>query len=343
MNTPVRLALVGLGSWGRTVVEATINSSKLDWGWVYSRTQSTRQAFAEKYNSRPAPSYEAILEDPSVEGVVLMTPNDVHREQVLAAASHHKAVLVDKPIANTLQDASDIVAGCDQANVTLAVGHQLRHHHTIRHIKSLLDSGELGTPITVEANVSSARGYDIVPDEWRWSRERCPGGPLIQLVVHYTDILQYLLGSVERVMGWQRHRFIEAPIDDVTGTMLEFECGVLGHISSSYAVDHSYKTLTLRCSKASVHFDEDTGLTLMRGVKRQHIPLPKSTMHGMVLEEIEEFADCIRFGKVPDVGGREATRALAVVVAALRSQQEGKAICIEDILALETNTMIVSR
>ncbi len=332
MEAPVRLALVGLGKWGQAIMNATLASPKIDWVWVYSRTESRRLAFAEKYSSRPAPSYETILEDPSVEGVVLVTPNDVHREQAVVAARHGKSVLVDKPIANTLDDAIEMIAACKQANVTLAVGHQLRRDPAIRRIKSMLDCGELGTPITLESTLSSGRGYQLSRGEWRWSRERCPGGPLMQLAIHPADTLQYLLGPVEQVLAWQRHRFIQAPIDDLTGTMLEFEGGVLGYISSSYAVDHPYYQITLRCSEASVHFDKDTGLTLIREAGREKIPLPESDMSSMVLEEIEEFGCCIRTEKAPEVGGREAVRALAVIVAALKSQQEGKAVIVRDIL-----------
>ncbi len=226
-SEPVRLGLVGLGDWGEHVAQAAERVPGVLIHACYSRSPETRAAFARRHNCQSSPTYEAMLEDPAIEGIIIMTPNNAHREQATLAALYGKHVLVTKPIAATIEDGRAIVRACAEAGVILAVGHQSRREPALRCLKQLLDADELGKPVMAEANISTGRGAEIRPEQWRWRRDECPGGPLIQLGIHHVDTLQYLLGPIRRVQGWQRRAMVQAEIDDVTGTLLEFENGCL--------------------------------------------------------------------------------------------------------------------
>jgi predicted dehydrogenase len=333
----IRLGLVGLGDWGEQVALAAAMEPGVELVACYARTAETRAAFAARHDCRACASLEVLLAAPDIHGVVVMTPNNAHREPVVAAAGHGKHVLVTKPIATTIADGQAMIAACERAGVILAVGHQSRREPAIAALKETLDAGELGQPVLVEANISTARGLGIGPDEWRWRRDECPGGPLIQLGIHHVDTLQYLLGRIVRVQSWQRRSLVAAEFEDVTLTLLEFASGLPGYLGSSYAASMA-TWIKVYGTRALAHYDQLGGLTIHRdawptGPRRElrSAPLdfrrpPIPTMRA----EVAEFAECIRTGKPLDIGGRFALRNLAVVLAAVRSAETAAAVRIEE-------------
>ena len=334
----VRLGLVGLGDWGEHVAQAAERVPGVSIVACYSRSPERRASFAQRHNCRPSPSYEAMLADPEIEGVIIMTPNSAHREQATLAASYGKHVLVTKPIAATIEDGKAIIRACAEAGVILAVGHQSRREPALRRLKELVDAGELGQLVMVEANISTGRGTEIGPTEWRWRRDECPGGPLIQLGIHHVDTLQHLLGPIRRVQGWQRHAIVQAEIDDVTGTLLEFENGVLGYLGSAYSSSQAC-WIKLYGTRYVAHYDQHLGLTLSQDTWAGG-PVRRQVANGMSLqwpiltmqEEVAEFATCIRTGKAPEIDGAQALRNLAVVLAAVRSHETGRPVMVDELL-----------
>jgi predicted dehydrogenase len=298
----------------------------------FAPTRAHAEAFAARRGCKVAASYEAVLGDAAVDGVILATPNDVHRQEVESAARHHKHVFVEKPIALTVSDGQAATRACAEAGTVLAVGHQSRREAGVRQVKALIDAGELGEVVGVEANISTDTGLTVVPGTWRWDRRQCPGGPLIQIGIHHIDTLCYLLGPVARVWGIQRRRLIEAPIDDVTVTLLEFRSGVVGHLTSHYTTARAADIRVIG-TKGNACFDRALGLRLRRDTRarvvEETIPLPAADP---IAEEIREFAGCIRDGGRPEVGGEEATLALAVVLAAIESGARGRAVEVDDLL-----------
>jgi predicted dehydrogenase len=322
----VRFASIGVGDWGVMLADGVRASGLGEIVTCYAPTHAHCEKFAARYGCQIAPSFEAILADPSIEAVILATPNDKHRRQIEAAAQHGKHVMVEKPIALTVADGIAATRACAQAGVLLAVGHQSRREAGARKLKSLVTSGELGEIIGVEANISTASGMTVKPGEWRWSREQCPGGPLIQIGIHHIDTLNYLFGTITRVYGMQKHRVIPSIIDDASVTLLEFENGILGHLTSHYATARAIDIRILG-TKANAIFDKVMGVTVRHDTRERVVreTIPVDTVDP-ICEEMAEFARCIRSGGRPEVGGEEATFALAVVVAAIESNQRGCAV-----------------
>ncbi len=339
----MKLGLIGLGDWGKQVAEAAQLDPSIEIVACYARTPETRLSFAEQYDCTPHPTYEDMLRDSTIEGVVIMTPNVAHRKQTVAAAAHGKHCLVTKPIASSIEDGKAMIQACEEAGVILAIGHQSRREPAIRQLKDLLTAGDLGEPVLVECNISTARGLEIQPDDWRWSREECPGGPLIQLGVHHIDTIQYLLGPIIKVQGWQRSTLVQADIDDVTCTLLEFESGLLGYLGSTYAASQAC-WIKVYGTSSNAHYDQHLGLTLSKDtwehgpVREQEAPgidltgVPIPTMR----EEVAEFAECIRKGKEPDIDGEQGLRNLAVVLATVESGETGKAVAVDELLTRST-------
>jgi predicted dehydrogenase len=210
------------------------------------------------------------------------------------------------------------------------VGHQSRREAGVRQLRALIDSGELGDVIGVEANISTDSGLTVSPGAWRWNRAQCPGGPLIQIGIHHIDTLCYLLGPIDLVFGIQKHRIIAAPIDDATVTVLEFRNGVIGHLTSHYATARAIDIRVLG-TKGNACYDRTSGLTVRRATRTRVVE--ETILLDAVApleEEMEEFARCIRRGGRPEVGGEEATFALAVVLAAVESAARGASVKVDD-------------
>ncbi len=329
MKKPIKVGLVGLDGWSRSIVESVEKSKKLKLTSCFSRTKEKREKFAQEHNCRSAKSYEEMVKDKDIEGVLLITPNHIHAEQAVLAARYGKNVFVDKPIANAIENAKKIIRACRENKVILSVGHNSRRASEVREMKSLVARGTLGRILSAEANFSHSGGLRLTSQQWRWDENECPALPLMQLGIHHIDNLVYLLGPVRRVFSFMRRIYFSAPNKDTTVTLMEFSSGPLGYLGSNYISPQVYY-LNLHGTKANLFFNLGEGLYIRRSgdTKREKIEVRKVDT---VLEELEEFAECIRENEKPEVGGEEALQALAIVEAAIRSNKLGKSVDVEEI------------
>ena len=339
----VRVGVVGLGRWARVLADALKRSDRLRIVNCFSRSEESREAFSRQYQCRSAKSYQDLLNDPEIEGVIVTTPNDAHAEPILEAAARGKAIYVDKPIAHTIEEAIKIERACRDAGVVLSVGHSARRLQGNRKIKEIMDQGKLGKLVMAECNFSNDRSLELTPDKWRWYKEKSPGGPLIQLAVHHTDTLNYLFGPAKTVTCMAKRLYTPAEIEDVTMTVLEMESGQLCYIGSNWASQGTFFT-NVYGMEANLYFtvdfnfwsrsdvvDQHTRLEIQHRGSSEHQPIPLG-QGDMFREQLDEFADCVRGKKQPEVGGKEATAALAVIYAALRSAATGRTVAINEVM-----------
>jgi predicted dehydrogenase len=323
---PVRVAAVGVGGWGRVLADAAGRGTGLSVVACTSRSAESRAAFAETYGCRDLRSLEAVLIDPAVEGVLISTPHSVHAAHVVAAARAGKHVFVDKPFTLTVADARRATEACDTAGVVLAVGHQRRRQAASRALKRLVDEGALGRVAQIEGNFSADGGFVMVrPGAWRADRAETPAGAMTNLGIHHVDTYQYLLGPIVRVMALSRQVALTGvDIQDATCILCEFASGTLGYLGTSWV--HATRTayLTLHGTEAQAWSEADgTRLILTRRGERERtvVPLPPVDP---VVEELSEFARCIRAKTRPEVGGPEATANIAVLEAIVEAIETGK-------------------
>ena len=349
MKEIVRVGLSGLGRYSVAIANAVAKSKKVKLVACYSPTQERRTAAAEKFGCAAAASYEDMVKRDDVDAVLLVSPNAVHRAQAQFAAAHGKHVFVEKPIANTIEDGRSMIAACTAAGVVLLVGQLQRRFAANRKVKELMTSGAIGKPVMVEANNSSGQGFTLTPADFRWRDDDsgCPAGPLMTMGVHQADTFNYLFGPVKTVFSLFKKLYISAPVPDVTATVLEFESGLLGYLGSSYVSPRTnwmrvygtdanvFHTLT----GADPRFDAERKPSTDQSVRLeifekgkdgpQEIPLPTSDP---VLEEIDEFADCILTGRPPETDGPAALKALALIRAAIESQRTGRPVDVNTVL-----------
>ena len=328
---PVRVAALGMGWWSDVLADAAARTPEIEIVACFTRSEEKRAAFAEKYGCAAADSYEAILADDSIQAVINTTPNDVHLETTRAAAEAGKHVFLDKPIANTVADGKAITAACADAGVILSVGYQRRRESHFRWIKDEIDAGRFGKLVQAEGNISRDRLGQIDLSSWRYQAAGMPGGVMLQIGIHYTDVLEMLMGPIKRVSGMSAQLVLPGDNPDVANLILEHENGAISNLTASYASASEYYMMNIYGKEASAYYDLFGGLRHLKQGGDGATPIP-CDKNDTIVEELEEFAACVRGDATPEVGGRRATESLAVIRAGVKSVREGRAVDVAEIL-----------
>jgi predicted dehydrogenase len=329
--TPLRVGCIGIGWWSDVLADAMQRSGQFEIVGGYTRSAEKRAAFAAKYQCAAAASYEALLADRTIEAIVNTTPNDVHLETTRAAAAAGKHVFLDKPIANTVSDGRAISAVCREAGVVLALGYQRRRESHFRWVRQQIDAGAFGKLVNAEANISRDRLGKIDLGSWRYQAQGMPGGVMLQIGIHYTDVLTYLLGPIKAVRGQLAQLVLPGDNPDVASLLLEHENGAVSTLNASYASASEYYLMNVYGKDATAYYDLHNGLRMLkRGTERPvAIACPKNDT---LVEQLEEFAAAVRGAGQPEMGGDDSTTSLAVIRAGIRAAREGRRVEVREIL-----------
>src|SRR5712664_167225 len=328
---PLPVACIGMGWWSDVLADAIQRSKKLKIVACYTRSEGKRKAFAAKYGCSAAPSYEAVLKDRAIEAIVNTTPNDAHLKTTRAASIAGKHVSLDKPIANTVSEGRAITEACSKAGVVLALGYQRRRESHFRCIRERIDAGDFGKLVNAEANISRDRLGKVDLNSWRYGAAGMPGGVMLQISIHYADVLEYLIGPVKAVSGRFAQLVLPGDNPDVASMVLEHESGALSTLNASYASASEYYLMNVYGKEATAYYDMHGGLRVLRrgGTKADAVSCaPNDT----IVEELEEFARAVRGEAEPEMDGEKSTASLAVILAGIKSAREGRRVEVAELL-----------
>jgi predicted dehydrogenase len=351
MSYPVKVAIIGLGRWARTLTHAVQQSSKLKIVAAYGVLPEERRTYAvelgDRYGIRVMPDLGSLLSDPQVEGAILTVPNEEHWPVAREVARAGKHVYTEKPIANTVPEALRIVDLQKQHGVTVTVGHSARLMAGIRQIKEAIDAGELGRVTFMEANFSNFRGLSFTPAMWRWYHDKAPGGVLMLLGIHQIDVLHYLGGEMSEVTSMaSKLSPTGMETDDQSMTLIRFADGKVGYIGACWTSPGVFAVRVFG-QKGLMHYEidfdtwdtpaklhETAVLYIQRGkdgyANREHIRIRESDMFR---QELDMFADTVRTGRPSELTAENATASLSVVYAALKSMESnGRYVKISEVV-----------
>jgi predicted dehydrogenase len=229
----IKAAIVGLGWWGKTLVEAAEGSDVIRFVAGTTRTLTPEvEAFARSKSLHLAANYEALLSDPNIDAVVLATPHSMHAQQVIAAAVAGKHVFCEKPFTMTKQQAEDAVAAIKKAGLTLGVGYNRRFHPEMVKLRDMIRAGELGTILHVEATMTFPNVLFINPSHWRADKSETPLGGLMPMGVHAIDGMIDLCGPIAGVFAQSFRRAAPVENDDVTAIVFRMKEGMSGYLGT---------------------------------------------------------------------------------------------------------------
>ncbi len=324
----LQAAIVGMGKWGRTLVESVQGKPDSLIGFIAGCTRTPEGAaeWAAGQVIRLLPSYEAVLHDAAVDAVVLATPHAQHAAQIVAAARAGKHVFVEKPFTLTKASAEAAVAACDAAGVVLALGHNRRFLPAAQEMKRLLVSGELGTLLHAEGQFSgpSAAGYRR--GTWRTDPSESPLGGMGGMGVHVVDMLIHLVGPVSEVTVLSSARALDNGMDDTTAALFGFASGATG----------TFATLALAARYWRIALFGSDGFAEMRGpdalIRGRRIGEgwtrsfpPVDTEHA----ELQAFASASAGGRPYPLPPAEAVHGVAVLETMAAAARFGRTLAVQ--------------
>jgi len=280
-------------------------------------------AGAEMVGARPYASYKELVAAEDVEVVDVCLPTAFHRDLAVKAAGEGRHVILEKPIARTVEDAQQILEAFSGDGPRLFVGHVVRFFPEYVGIKQKIDAGDLGRVGVVRTSRRSPflLGWNVWYADWCVS-----GGVLLDLVIHDFDYLRWTLGEVERVyargmLGREYNR-----LDYVLAT-LRFESGAIAHVEGHWGYPGPFNySIEVAGSDALLTVDstEPASLQLISAAPEAVPDLASGK--SPYEKELEHFIHCIATGEEPIVEAHDACEALRIGLAATESVLTGEPV-----------------
>lgn len=292
----INAAIIGLGWWGQQHVKSVQGvSDRVRYVLGVTKEPDEIADFATGHDLPIATEYEDALNHPDVEAVVLATPHSLHLSQMQAAAAAGKHVFCEKPFALNVGDARTAVAAVRDAGLALGIGQNRRHWPALKEIKRMIDAGELGRIMHVEANYSHDILADVPEGTWRTAPDETPAGGMTGMGVHVTDAWLNMIGPVKDVYAKCVDRVLGRPSGDTVSVLLTFENGVTGYLGVILKTTFIWHFRVFGEEGYVESWDENSLSIRMRNGDSRDVTLDPVDS---VLAELEAFADAVE-GKAP--------------------------------------------
>jgi 1,5-anhydro-D-fructose reductase (1,5-anhydro-D-mannitol-forming) len=261
-----------------------------------------------------------------VQAVYISTTNELHRDQVLAAAAAGKHVLCEKPLALNLDDALAMVKACRDAGVLMATNHHLRNAATHRKIRDLVRTGAIGKPLF--ARVFHAVFLPPHLQGWRLDKPQAGGGVILDITVHDADTLRFILDAepVEAVGMTQRAAMAREGLEDGVMAVLRFDNGVLAQLHDAFTVKHAATGIEIHGEQGSivgrnVMTQQPVGEVLLRTADgEQSVPIEHESLY---VRGVAAFCAALRGEGAPAATAEDGVRSLATALAVVEACRTG--------------------
>jgi len=299
------------------------------------------RAFSEKYRVPYFTNLEAMMNEMQhkLDVVNVLTPSGLHARDTIKIASFGKHVLVEKPMALTLDDADAMIEACDRAKVKLFVMKQNRYNLPVKKLRQAVESGRFGKMVMGTVRVRWCRRQEYYDqDAWRgkWAQD---GGVLANQASHHVDLLEWMMGNVESVFAKSATRLVNIEVEDTAVAVLKFTSGALGVIEATTATRPRdlEGSISILGENGSVEIggfalnemkvwnfsspqpDDEDALTKYR----QNPP----SVYGFGHQEyLAHVVDCIHNEKAALVAGLEGRKSLELISAIYESIETGKEV-----------------
>lgn len=300
MADPVRVALVGLGWWGKKIA-AVLAGAPDDLRIIRAvePNPEAAAAFARDSGLPVGPSLEEALADPQVEAVLLVTPHALHGAQIAAAAAAGKHVFCEKPIALTRAGAEAAVEATSRAGLVLATGHERRWEPPVAELIRATDEGRMGRLMQIDATFSHDRFLALAPDNWRLGAEHAPAAGMTATGIHLLDLAVRLMGPAERVLARCERLASDLPQGDTVAAFVEFRGGGTATIAANLAMPFvsrfaAFGSLAWRDIRDKAHVEAPAGWVVTQAAKDGPIEVEEVPPAEPVRDNLVAFARAVR-------------------------------------------------
>jgi predicted dehydrogenase len=341
----IRIAVAGAGLIGVRHLEEIAANGDCEIAGIADPGAQASEVAARFGVTRYAGLAECLATKP--DGVVIATPNQLHLEHGLLCIAAGTPILVEKPIAHTLDAGLKLVAAAEEARVPILVGHMRRHSPIMDEAVRVVRSGKLGRLVGVMGSAvyckPAADGYFDPPNDWR---RRAGGGPILINMIHEVDAMRSLLGEIVSVQAQASNAIRGFEVEDTVAITLRFAGGALGTfmLSDTAACARSWEQTSRENTAYATYEDEDSYVVMgthgslaiptmrLRTYSRDEdrswfkpfdtsvVPVRRADPLAL---QMAHFADVIRGAAEPLVSGRDGLMNLRVVDAIARAAKDG--------------------
>ena len=335
----MRIGIVGGGNISETHARAAASIPGLEVVAFQGDNRERTARLAAQFGAAVYGDFEQFLNESSVDLIAIGSPSGRHAEPGIAAARRGVHVLVEKPIDVTTEKADALIAAADDAGVKLGVFFQDRLHPAVVEIKSLIERGQLGSPVIISGRVKWYRPPEYYGgSRWRGTWALDGGGALINQAIHTVDLVQWMFGPVARVYGTTATRAHKIEVEDTAAAVLEFASGAVGTLEATTSAFPGYaRRLEVTGTEGTVILEHDrlervdlrTGATSSKppasdtNASASSPVVADASAHRRVLED---FIRAIDTGGQPACDGREARTSVALVQAIYESARSKRPI-----------------
>lgn len=352
----INVAIIGCSKIAHLHAKAILQIPELNFKAVWSHTPESTQKFVDEYGVKAYASIPEMVKAENIQMAIICTAHPYHADTAIQAMEAGAHVLIEKPLASTLQDCDRIIEAAMRTGRETGVVSQRRWYQPIQRMKKAIDEGKIGTPAlgTIQMLGWRDRSY-FESDAWRGSWKQEGGGVLVNQAAHPLDLLQWMMGDIEEVFGYWgnlNHPYIE--VEDTAIAVIRFKNGGLGNILVSNSQKPGiYGKIHIHGSNgASVGAQTEGGAMFLPGKTTIADP-PKldlwtvpgedhlmgewnkadsDTFHSVdamtwyFKQQLEDFKDAIRHDCPPMVTAQEGRKTVELFTAIYRSQRDGKPV-----------------
>ena len=326
---PVRIALVGMGWWGRKMLDvlAAVPAEIRVVRAVEPNLPPVRE-LCERRGIALSAEYADALDDAAVEAVVLATPHALHEAQIARAVAAGKHVFCEKPLALTRAGAERAVALCRDAGLVLGMGHERRWEPPVADLLAKADAGALGRIHQIEANFSHDKFLTLDRDNWRLKPDQAPAGGMTATGIHLLDLSVRLLGPAESVLCICEQLSSDLPQGDTVAAFAKFRGGGTSYVSASLA-NPFMSRLTVYGARGWIdirdkaHVEAPAGWVVTSGMAGQPITMAELPPAEPVKDNLVAFAHAIRGGDKYPITAEHLVNSIALLEAVFASARSG--------------------
>lgn len=266
----LRTAIIGCGKVTDMHAAALIKLEESDFRAVYSRSQTKADEYGQKYSVKGYSDLEKMIDKEQLDAVIVCTPHPYHVGPTVTAAKLGVHVLVEKALASSLEDCDAMINAAKESNVKLGTVCQRRFYAPCQRIRKAIDDGKIGQPILGSVTMYGWRDkayYDS--DPWRGTWDAEGGGVLVNQAPHQLDLLQWYMGEIDELFGFQgnlNHPYIE--VEDTAVAVIRFKSGAMGNIIVSNSQNPALfgKVMVNGSNGATVGVQTDGGAMFIAGM-----------------------------------------------------------------------------
>jgi predicted dehydrogenase len=329
----MKIGIAGVGFMGTTHAQAWFETGAQIVGMV-AETVEEAKPLADQYNVKIYPDLTAMLKE--VEVVDICTPTHLHYPMVMEAAAKGKHVVCEKPLAMSVNQASEMLAACRAAGVQLLVAHVVRFFPEYACAKATVEAGQIGSPGVIRLSRGSYRPKKPVGN-W-FLDEAKSGGIMMDLMIHDFDYARWIAGEVESVFAKKVSSGHPEASIDYGLAILRHTNGALSHIAGAWAYPPpTFRTkLEIAGDAGLIEFDSDAAVPIQSLLLRSgldgapDVGLPSSPLsESPYTTQIKEFYAALQGLKTPRVTAEDGLAAVQIAQAAIQSAKIRQAVALE--------------